>query len=306
MEVTVLRLFVDVMRRGSFAAVARDHDTDPSSVSRAIATLEEELGARLFQRSTRRLQPTEAGLAYFARVEPIVDELEHARHLAGELSDHPQGTLRVTAPVTFAQINLVQFLPEFARDYPDLSLELLFTDAMLDLLAERIDVAIRLGPLSNSNLVAHRLCNTAYCVSASPGYLRQHGRPQTPRDVEHHNCLLFPLTGFRSRWRFRDDKGKIADVPVHGHCIISNSLALRTCAVADMGVTLLPRWLVTPDLRSGALVDLFPDHRVTATEFDTAAWVLYPSRTYLPLKVRVFLDFLKRKFAAGAPGEQPT
>jgi DNA-binding transcriptional LysR family regulator len=303
MDLLALRIFVEVMRRGSFAAVARDRNLAPSSISRAIATLEDDLGIRLFQRTTRQLAPTEAGRIYFERIEPIVDELERAQLMAADVSDQPRGTLRVTTPVTFGQIVIIPLLPELTATYPELSLELLMTDAMVDLLAERVDVALRLGRLADSGFTAHRLCDMAFAVCASPGYLERRGRPRTPGDLERHDCLVFLMGGYRTRWRFRSRKGAITEVPIHGRCVISNALALRECAVAGMGPVLLPRWVVARELRSGALIDLFPGHDVTATDFDSAAWLLYPSRAYLPLKVRVFVDFLKQRFQGRPPWE---
>ena len=304
MDLSILRIFVSVMRRGSFAAAARDHDVDPSSISRAVAALEHELGVRLFQRSTRRLVPTEAGTVYFSRIEPVIEELERAQNAAADFSDTPKGLLRVTAPVTCGQISLVPLLPEFAALYPELSIDLLLTDGTLDLLAERIDVALRLGPLSDSAYVAHRLYTMTFVVCASPDYEKQHGALHLPHDVQSHNCLLFPLPGYNTQWRFKNAKGTVTDVRVHGRYTISNALALKQCALAGMGVTLLPRWVVAGELRDGSLIDLFPNHNVTATTFESAAWLLYPSRRHLPLKVRVFVDYLKQKFHKGLPWEK--
>src|SRR5882724_3551999 len=139
MEIETSRTFVEVMRRGSFATVARDRNLDPSSVSRTIAALKQQLGTRLFNRTTRHLSPTEAAVAYFDRVEPMIDELERAALVASDSGDEPRGTLRITAPVTFAQVNLVPLLPEFARRYPGLSFELLLTHEFLDLVEQRVD-----------------------------------------------------------------------------------------------------------------------------------------------------------------------
>ena len=303
MEIDVLRTFVEVMRRGSFASVARDRNVAPSSISRTVASLEQALGVRLFNRTTRQLSPTEAALAYFERIEPMIDELERAALVASDSGDTPRGTLRITAAVTFAQVNLVPHLPEFARRYPELSFELLLTDKFVDLVEERVDVALRLGRLADSSLVAHRLCDMVYVVCASPEYLRRRGRPKAPADLERHECLRYPVPGHGPRWRFRQGDGAILDVPIRGRLVASNGVALRQCAVAGMGVIMLPRWNVADELRSGALVNLFPDHAATASEFDIAAWLLYPSRSYLPLKVRVFADFMKEKFRHGAPAE---
>ena len=297
MDLSILHIFIEVMRRGSFAAVARDRNIDPSAVSRAISGLEAKLGIRLFQRTTRRLSPTEAGTAYFEHIESLVEELQHATDRATDLSRQLQGTIRVTASVSFGQTCIVPLLPKFGDLYADLTIELLLTDAVVDLLAERIDVAVRLGLLTDSTLIVQQLMRTTYSVCASPQYLQRYGHPQYPHEIEQHNCLLFPLVGFRSRWIFRDDKGETSEVPVQGRTIISNAIALQRCAISGMGLALLPTWLIDPDLRSGMLINVFPDYEVTATDFNTAAWLVYPSRAYVPLKVRAFIDFLKENIS---------
>jgi DNA-binding transcriptional LysR family regulator len=294
MELSVLQTFVDVVKQGSFAAVARERNVDPSSVSRAIAGLEAELGIRLLQRTTRQLSPTEAGTAYFQRIEPLVEEMQQAIDVAADISGQPQGTLRITASVSFGLQRVVPLLPDFRALYPDLTVDLVLTDANVDLFAERIDLAIRLGLLADSTLIAQQLMKTRYFVCASPQYLTQSGHPNSPNEIDRHNCLLFPLTGFRSKWRFKHPDRSETEVFVRGHTIISNAIALQQCAMAGMGLALLPNWLVGDDLRDGRLVDVFPSYEVTATEFGTAAWLVYPSRAYVPLKVRVFIDFLKQ------------
>lgn len=304
MDLTVLRIFVDVMRHGSFALVARGRNLAPSSISRAIAGLEAELGVRLFQRTTRRLSPTEAARAYFEQLDRMIEDLEGAAHLARDAGKRPRGTLRINAPISFAQVNLMPILPEFARRYPDLMFDLELTDAVLDLVEGRFDVAVRLGRLAESSLIAHRLCEMVSVVCASPGYLRQSGKPKTPQELEHHQTLRYPVPSTPARWRFQDSKGRLFEVPVVGRVTVANGLVLQQCALAGMGLTLLPRWNVAAALRNGSLVDVFPEYAVTATGFDVAAWVLYPSREYLPAKVRVFVDFLKEQFAVGAPAER--
>lgn len=290
----MLQLFVGVMRQGSFAAVARDRNIDPSSVSRAIATLEKELGIRLFQRTTRKLSPTEAGTAYFAQVEPLVEELQRARAVATELSGQPQGTLRVTASVPFGLKRIVPLLPEFATLYPSLSVDLMLTDAVVDLITERVDLAVRLGILEDSTLMAQQLMPTRYRVCASPSYLQKSRPLKRPKDLEEHNCLRMPLAGFQTRWIFKDRAGKLSPIPVNGTLMISNMIAIQNCTLSGMGLALLPNWLIDEDLQAGTLVDVFPTYEVTATEFRTAAWLVYPSRTYVPRKVQVFMAFLKQ------------
>lgn len=295
MDIELLRLAVAVGRRGSFAAVARERGTDPSTVSRAVAALEAELGLRLFQRSTRRLTPTEVGSSYLAGVEAVADQLDRAREEALALSSGLAGTLRLTASVAFGQTCLVPLLGEFRAAHPALGLELLLTDANLDLVAERVDLAIRLGPPALADLVGTRLRATRYRVVAAPAYLAAAGRPQVPAELGRHRCLLFTLPAFRRRWLFRDPAGAVQAVPVQGDVAASGALALRDLALAGLGPALLADWLVDADLAEARLVDLFPDHAVTATIFETAAWLLYPHRRHLPAKVRVAIDFLKQR-----------
>ncbi|MGD1931391.1 MAG: substrate binding domain-containing protein [Leptolyngbyaceae cyanobacterium] len=209
------------------------------------------------------------------------------------MSQQPKGQLRVTASVSFGLTCIVPLLPQFAAQYPDLTVDLLLTDAVVDLLAERVDLAVRLGRLADSTLMAQRLMPTRYSVCASPAYLRQAAPLQQPQDVEHHNCLRFPLAGFRSRWRFQDHDGGLTEVAVSGRTVISSAIALQQCAIAGMGLALLPHWLIEADIQRGDLVRVLPEYAVTATDFNTAAWLVYPSRSYVPRKVRVFIDFLK-------------
>ena len=296
MEILVLKIFTEVIRKGSFAAVARDRNVDPSSISRAIAGLETELGVRLFQRSTRKLSPTEAGILYFQRLESLLEEMQQAVDLITESAEQPKGTLRVTASVSFGLKCIVPLLKEFERLYSDLTVDLLLTDKRVDLLTERIDLAIRLGKLQDSTLIAQRLMATKYSVCASPEYISRSQPIIQPRDITQHDCLLFPIAGFRSHWLFKDNHNKVIKIPVNGRTIISNAIGLQQCAIAGMGLALLPHWLINSDLESGRLITVLPSYRVTATDFQTSAWLVYPSRTYIPLKVKVFISFLKEHF----------
>ncbi|MEM8809997.1 MAG: LysR family transcriptional regulator, partial [Cyanobacteria bacterium P01_G01_bin.38] len=262
--------------------------------SRSIAGLEKELGIRLFQRTTRKLSPTEAGMTYFERIEPLVEEIQQATAVATDVSGQPRGELRLTASVAFGIQCIVPLLPRFEALYPDLTVDLLLTDTRVDLFSERIDLAVRLGLLADSTLIAQRLMQVCYRVCASPQYLKRSGHPRHPSDIENHNCLLFPLPGFRTRWIFKDKNSVMLEVSVRGRTVISNAIALQQCAIAGMGLALLPHWLVDEDLQVGTLVNVFPNYDVTATDFSTAAWLVYPSRDYVPLKVRVFIDFLEQ------------
>ena len=233
-------------------------------------------------------------MTYFERIEPLIEEMQQAADIAKDISGNPKGTIRVTCSVSFGIKCIIPLLPEFQAKYPELTIDLLLTDSVVDLLNERIDVAIRLGQPTDSTLIMQKLMETRYSVCASPDYLQQYGQPQIPKDIESHNCLLFPLIGFKTRWIFKHKTGNVQEIPVRGNTIISNAIALQQCAISGMGLTLLPHWLIDEDINTGKLVRLFPDYQVTATDFNTAAWLLYPSRAYIPLKVRVFVEELRK------------
>lgn len=293
MDIDALRTVSLVAQQGSLAAASRVLSVDPSSVSRTVAAVEAELGLRLFQRTTRSLSITEEGEAYLARIVPLLEELDHAHDAAREVTREPAGTLRLTTSVAFAHRCVVPHLAAFNERYPDISLEVLPSDANLDLAANSIDLAIRLAPEPTGDLISTKLMDTMYRVVASPGYLSRSAALSVPGDLQNHNCLRFALPEFRARWRFRASGESPTEVPVSGNVIIANALSLRRAALDGLGPALLADWLVRDDIANGSLVDVFPDIACTATEFDTAAWVLYPSRSYLPRKVRVTIDFLR-------------
>lgn len=293
MNLQTLQLVALVAQRGSFALAAKERDLDPSIVSRAIAGLEEELGIRLFQRTTRRMSLTEAGDLYLRRIEPLIEEMERARVEALDVSAAPAGTLRISASVSFGQSMIVPLLPAFRHRYPDLKVEGIFTDANLDLVSERIDLAVRLAPIIEGDLIATRLRNTQYRVVASPAYLADAPPVTKPSELGRHRVLLFTLRAFRSRWIFRDRAGQIEEVSIEGDITLSPAGSLRDAVLLGLGIALLPNWLVDEHIATGRLVRLLPDLDVTATTFDTAVWLVYPSRAYLPNKVRVMIDFLK-------------
>jgi DNA-binding transcriptional LysR family regulator len=295
MDLQRLEMFLAVVQAGGFAAVAKDRGMDASTVSRAIAALEAELGVRLFQRTTRSFSLTEAGEAYRARIEPALEELLRAGAEASRTDLTPRGVLRLTASVAFGVQRIAPLLPEFRTTYPAIKIECLFTDANLDLVAERIDLAIRLAPAIQGDLIALKLMETRYHVVASPDYLMKAPVLRKPADLARHRCLLLALRPFRSAWRFRSSKGDIQEVAVDGDVVISSPLALRAAAVAGCGPALLADFIVADDLREGRLVDAFPRLRAAATSFDTGAWAIYPSRAFLPKKVRVMIDFLKKR-----------
>lgn len=299
MDTKLLTIFLDVARHGGFAAAARSLDVDPSAVSRAVAMLEEELGTRLFQRTTRKVSLTDAGERFREKVGPILEELEQARDDLRAAEAVPRGPLTLSASVAFGQVCVMPVIPEFLGHYPEIDLTLRFTDRNVDLVAERVDLALRLGPAVTGDVVAAKLMETRYRLCATPGYLEQAPPLTQPEDLGQHKCLCFDLPGFDVTWLFRlGQDNAVQEVPVTPRMKVSNALALRDAARAGLGPALLADWMVDDDIRSGRMVNLFPRHQVTATSFETAAWLIYPSRTFLPNKTRVLIDFLRDRMKA--------
>lgn len=302
MDLGQLRFFLETARLGGFAAVARQRGVAPSSVSRAVAALEAELGLELFTRTTRRIRLTGGGAAFRDRVEPLVAELDAAAEAAGAERTTATGTLRLLCPVSFGTLNVVPLLPAFLAAHPGLRVELLLDDAPLDLVDARVDVAVRIGPLPDSTHIGRRLCRMRSRVCASPGYLAAHGRPGSVAELAGHRCLLLSMPGFHDRWRFRDAGGAESHVDVSGPVQTSNAAALTRLALAGAGVILQGEWIVGPELARGELVDLFPGLEATASHFDNAAFTLRPDLPHEPLKARLLLEHLHAGFADGPPG----
>ena len=238
-----LKCFADVAHDGSFAAVARKRGVDPSIVSRTIASLEAELGFRVFDRTTRRLNLTEAGSIYLERSRMLVGELDAARQEAGDALTKPSGFVRITASTAFGSHWLTPRLRSFMDAYPDIAVEALLTDAVVDIAAERIDLAVRLAVRPEGELVATKLMDTRYHVVASPDYVEREGALKRPGDLVAKQCLLLTLPGYRSRWSFRRDDIS-EDVPVAGRLAISSPAAIRSAALDGMGPALLADWMV--------------------------------------------------------------
>jgi len=299
MDIENLKVFVDVVRQGSFSEVARRRQVSPSSISRTISTLEQELGVRLFQRSTRCLLPTEAGTNYFERIEPLVEELESASQTIQEQTQQARGVVRLTASPSFGISCIAPRLAEFSERHPELSVELTLSDKRVDLMADGIDLAIRQGSLEDSSLVSTRFITSGFRVCASPTYLKAMGHPNTPEALEQHRCMSFPFPGYQSTWRFkplmakRDDNTAMITVPINSHMVINNGLALKQCAIDGAGIVLLSDWLVADAIADGQLINLFPDLQATASEFEARMSFVYPSKSYVPEKVRIVMAFLR-------------
>ncbi len=287
-----LEAFVRVVATGSFSEAARRLRTSKSLVSRQIAALEAELGARLFHRTTRSLSLTEEGRSYHDQVVRILAELEEADRSISQLRATPRGRLRVNAPMSFGFLHLAPAVPDFLARHSEVELDVTMNDRYVDLVEEGFDVAIRLGRLADSSLVARRLAPMRRVVCASPYYLECHGTPATPEDLREHACLAYSLNTLVDEWRFVDAAGRPFSVEIKGPLRANNGDILRTAAIRDLGIASLPSFIIGNDLRVGALVSILEPFVVQ----DAGVYAVYPHSRHLSPKVRAFVDFLVERF----------
>ncbi len=287
-----LEAFVKVAETQSFSEAARRLRSSKSAVSRRVGALEAELGARLFNRTTRSLNLTEAGRAYLERVSRILADLDEADRALGQLQVKPRGRLQVSAPMSFGFLHLAPALPEFLARFPEVDVELSLNDRFVDVVDEGFDLALRIGALSDSSLMARRIAPIRRTLCASPDYFGRRGKPHSPEELKGHECLRNSNVARTQEWRFVDLEGKPYLVPVSGRVSANNGDALRVMAIAGFGVASLPTFIVGSDLRSGALVSAL-DRFVPQ---DMAMNAVYPHSRHLSPKVRAFVDFLVERF----------
>jgi DNA-binding transcriptional LysR family regulator len=294
-KLDAMNAFAKVVAAGSYAEAARRLGLTRSAVSKAVMELEQILGARLLDRTTRRVTPTEAGLAYYERVASILADVEETELQISRLHEEPRGVLKINAPMSFGILYLGDAVAEFMARYPELRLELVLNDRFIDPLEEGVDVTIRIGALSDSSLIARRLAPARRALVASPAYLQQHGAPQTPADLVNHRCLAYGHMAAVHRWQLIED-GEVVNVPITAALCSNNGEVLRAAALAGNGIANLPTFLIGPDIAAGRLQSV-----LTATPpTELGIFALYAPNRYLAAKTRVFIDFLVNRF-----GENP-
>ncbi len=291
MNLDYIHLFILVYKAKSFASVAKKLNVAPSSVSRAIAGLEEQLQARLFQRTTRTLTPTQLGEDYFHRVEALIDELELARDEVFDQNSEPFGSIKVTASTSFGQKVLSPILSGFFDRYPKIRLDLVLSDAQVNVIDDRFDLAIRHGVLRDSSLVARKLIDVRYALVASPNYLARSAKIEKPRDILEHRLISFAYSSFNTEWSFKKDE-LVESIPIEPVLTMTTASALQKSAESDAGIALLPNWSIKDQLKTKMLINILPDWQVAGADFDTSIWLVYPSKRFLPVKTRVFIDYL--------------
>lgn len=288
-----LEIFAKVVTAGNMSAAGREMGLSPAVVSKRISHLEDRLGARLFQRTTRQLTLTEAGQGFYERIVNILAGIEEAESFVMRRNSVPQGTLKITAPTAFGRLHIAPNLGKFMSQYPDLSFDLDLSDTFVDIVGEGYDVAIRIAELQDSSLVARKLAPNHRVICAASAYLERAGEPKTLDDLADHNCLA---PAAQDLWRLEGPEGP-ASVRINGNIRTNSTEVVREAVLAGVGIGLRSTWDVGAELKSGRLKVILPQYRESPR---VAVYAVYPCRQHLPAKLRVFVDFL-----AGMFGPEP-
>lgn len=284
-------IFAQVVKEKSFTAAASRLKVSKSRISKSVSRLESVLGVRLLQRSTRRLSLTEVGEAYFEHCDRILEELSLAEDTINRLHLEPRGTLKISSSVAFGTLHVAPALPEFMALYPDLSVDLTISDRFVDLVEEGYDLALRITAEPGLNLVARKLAPIRRKICASPSYLASRGTPMAPGELKQHNCLDYSYMSSGGYWRLCGPNGDIT-VPVSGTLRMNDDEALSQAVLGGVGLALLPTFIVGKELQAGKLVEVLPGY----VPIERFLYAVHLPNRHLPLKTRVFLDYLLARF----------
>lgn len=287
-KLACMRAFVAVVETGGFSSAARKSGSSKALISKYVGQLETELDLRLLHRTTRQVSTTTLGQAYYERCRSILEELDELD--ASIQSEHatPSGTLKINAPISFAELCLIPALAEYSNRYPDVTIKLEMTDRFVDLVEEGVDLAIRIADLPDSSLVARRLGDIAMITCASPQYLAQFGEPKAPGELTNHRCIIDSNYGSQNHWWIGNEESG-ERVPVHGPIVLNSARAARELILAGQGIGLLPSFVVDKDIEVGRLQRLFTEYGAEAQ----GVYAIYTHRKHLSAKVRLFIDMLQ-------------
>lgn len=287
-------IFAKVVETKGFSAAARRLKLSKSVVSKQVTLLEESLGARLLNRTTRSMSVTDVGAVFYEHCARIVEEYEQAKLAVGRLYSAPRGLLRISASVAFGTLHIAPALAEFLAQYPELKVDLVVTDRYVDLADEGFDVAIRITPEPGQMLVARRLAPVKRTMCATPDYFRLHGVPRTPEDLANHNCLIYTYFNPQGTWRLKGPRREIS-VPVKGNLTLNDDEALSQAVLSGLGIALLPTFIVGEELKTGKLQAVLSEY----IPVERHVFAVYLPNRQLSPKVRSFIDFLLRRFGSG-------
>ncbi|TPH13412.1 LysR family transcriptional regulator [Litorilituus lipolyticus] len=288
-----LTYFNCVVEKGSISEASKHLDVQPSSISRQLVALEEELGVRLLNRTTRNVGLTEAGHKYYEYSQRVVAELEEAKRAINELQGNPTGTLRLSMTVGFGECVILPLIPLFREQYPNIDVELELTERVVDLIDENIDIAIRSGRLSDSTLISKHLMPNNFVVCASPSYLAKYGEPLTPNELDRHSCIKYSYRGWREWFIINETPSKLSI----GKGLSINSVnGQKQLLLSHAGLALIPLWAVKEELNDGTLVQVLPQYVLSPYETLSSTYAIYLKRELTAPKTRVFLDFIASHF----------
>jgi len=294
-----MAVFVRVAETENFSAAARALKLTPSAVSKLIGRLEDRLGARLLNRTTRRVSLTGEGRTYYQRCVPILAAIDEAEQAVSGLHGEPRGLLKVNASTSFARNHIETLVPHFLARYPELRVQLTVSEGFVNLVEEEVDVAIRIGQLPDNTLIARKLGRTRRMVVGAPSYLKQRGVPHTPDDLKNHNCIILSIATSFNRWEFKGPEGP-RRIEVRGNFETNNAVALHNAALSGIGLIRAGNFTLAEDIRAGRLVPVLADYEPTT---ETNVYAVYPHNRHLSPKVRVFIDMLADAFLPVAPWE---
>jgi DNA-binding transcriptional LysR family regulator len=291
-----MRIFVSVVQNGNLSSAGRQLGLSPASISRHISALEKSVGCRLVNRTSRKLTLTEAGALYFKQVEQILHQLAEANESVAQLQSTARGTLRVHSRMLVGHLVIVPALPTFLARNPEVKVDLLLSNRVIDLVEQNVDVDIRIGKLADSSLVARRLAVSERILCAAPEYLARCPPLRLPSDLAAHNCLTYRLNLGRTVWRFLNSADVLEEIPVSGNLESDNGHALLAATLAGVGIALMPDWAVKQRLADGRLRRLLPSYRISHVEFDNGVYAVFQQNRYMSAKMRAFLEFLVATF----------
>jgi len=289
MNIKHLELFVRIAATHNISLAGKELNLSPAVASAYINKLEENLGARIIHRTTRKVSLTEAGQSFLPHAENVLSSVEAAKSAVGSGNITPQGTLRVTAPASFGRMHIIPAIKGFFDHYPDLKIDLRLSDSIIDMVEGGFDIAIRDANLSDSSLIAKKLARDSRIVCASPEYLKKYGTPKTPKDLPQHHCIS--LMGLEN-WVFETPDGP-TNIKVHPSFRTDNGEAVRDACVSGIGITITSIWCSHQQLKSGKLIQILEDFPLASP---TDIWAVYPSSRLLAPKVRVFIDYLAQYY----------
>ncbi|SFG32989.1 LysR family transcriptional regulator [Neptunomonas qingdaonensis] len=287
---SAMGVFVRVVDLKSFSMAAAEMGISSSSVSKQVSQLEQHIGAKLLQRTTRRLFVTDVGAAYYEKCQTILEEVEEADNLVSQLQGKPRGVLRIICNMTFGQIQLSKAIPEFMEKYPDVQVDITLDDRAPDLIRDGFDMAIRIADpqLPDSSMIAREISKIPMYICATPHYLDKHGQPETAEDLKAHNCLVFVYAANAHQWTL-EKNAKRYSVQVSGDLKANNSLVVRESVLQHRGIANLADFVIARFVKSGDLVKVFPD---CPPEY-LSIFAIYPDRKYTSPKVSAFIDFFR-------------